>query len=62
MVVSLLISEVLRAVDRILEGVRFKKIKKQTRKKQKQPCSDFRLLLITFQYTAAESNLEDDME
>lgn len=61
MVVSLVISEVLHAVDRILEGVRFEKIKKN-KKKQKEPSSGFRLLLITLQYTAAESNLEEDME
>lgn len=60
-VVSLLISQVLHLVDGILGRVRFEK-KEKHEEKTKQPWSDFRLLLITFQYIPAESNLAEDIE
>ncbi len=59
--VSLLISQVLHLVEGILERVRFKK-KENTKKKQNSLEAIFRLLLITFQYIPAESNLVQDME
>lgn len=59
-VVSLLISQVLHLVDGILGRVRFKK-KEKHEEKTKQPWSNFILLLITFQYIPAESNLAEDM-